>query len=488
MNNLIVVNNPDNWPLHLDGVDVIASRQYLTDSDYGSSRRVNVYNLCRSYSYQSIGYYVSLLAEARGHHPIPSIHTLQELRNPAALRLLSQDVDQLMQRSLRAVRLDEFVLSVYFGRNMAKKYERLCLAIFNLLPAPLLRAFFTRRDDGRWRVDAIRAIPVNEVPANHRPFVLSAATAYFSGRQPTRKRRKVHRYDLAILVDPTNENPPSDERAIARFTRAAEKQRVRTELLTRDDYGRVGEFDALFIRETTAVDHFTYRFAVRAQAAGLAVIDDPQSIVRCTNKVYLAEVLRRHEVPCPRSIIIHDRNREQVIQQIKFPIILKKPDSAFSQGVFKVGSAAEYEETVDRLLEESDLVIAQEFVPSEFDWRIGVLAGAPLYACRYFMAHKHWQIIQWKGKKHSYGNVEAVPLETVPARVIRSALRAARLMGDGLYGVDVKETRRGRALVIEVNDNPSLEGGYEDKVAGSTLYDRLVEHFVERIEQLRAVR
>jgi glutathione synthase/RimK-type ligase-like ATP-grasp enzyme len=58
------------------------------------------------------------------------------------------------------------------------------------------------------------------------------------------------------------------------------------ELIEKEDYGRLAEFDALFIRETTGVNHHTYRFARRAEAEGLVVVDDPQSILKCTNKVY----------------------------------------------------------------------------------------------------------------------------------------------------------------------------------------------------------
>ena len=79
--------------------------------------------------------------------------------------------------------------------------------------------------------------------------------------------------------------------------KAAESLAIRPELITRDDYGRLAEFDALFIRETTYVNHHTYRFARRAASEGLVVIDDPVSIVRCTNKVYLAELLQRYRIP-----------------------------------------------------------------------------------------------------------------------------------------------------------------------------------------------
>ena len=61
------------------------------------------------------------------------------------------------------------------------------------------------------------------------------------------------------------------------------------------------EFDALFIRETTLVNHHTYRFARRAASEGLVVIDDPESILKCTNKVFLAELLSRHKMPMPQD-------------------------------------------------------------------------------------------------------------------------------------------------------------------------------------------
>lgn len=127
--------------------------------------------------------------------------------------------------------------------------------------------------------------------------------------------------------------------------------------------------------------------------------------------------------------------------------------------------------------------MAQEFIATDFDWRIGVLEGKPLYACKYFMARKHWQIIaKDEDGETDYGKVEAVPVELVPAQVIRSAVKAASLIGDGLYGVDLKQVGR-LAYVIEVNDNPSIDAGYEDALLKDSLYERIMEHFVRRLER-----
>ena len=131
-------------------------------------------------------------------------------------------------------------------------------------------------------------------------------------------------------------------------------------LPTADQPLRIAEFDALFIRETTRVNHHTYRFARRAATEGLVVIDDAESILKCANKVYLAELLTRNKIPIPRTLIVHRDNIDTVGPTLGFPCILKQPDAAFSQGVVKVDDEAALKEKVDEFLELSDLIENRE--------------------------------------------------------------------------------------------------------------------------------
>ena len=41
-------------------------------------------------------------------------------------------------------------------------------------------------------------------------------------------------------------------------------------------------------------------------------------------------------------------------------------------------------------------MVAQSFLPTEFDWRVGILDGEVLFVCRYYMARRHWQIVHRK--------------------------------------------------------------------------------------------
>lgn len=482
---LIVVNSPDRWPLQIPNVELVSARAYLTDPSHSERRGVRVFNLCRSYAYQSLGYYVSLLAEARGHKPQPSVETIQGMKSQATLRLFSEDIAELTEQAFTQVTSNEYVLSIYFGRPLAKRHERLALALFNQYPAPLLRARFHRDEDGTWNLVGMRPIPANEVPESHHPVLVEAAEHYFQGKRFTPRRPRSRRFDLAILVDPQEEHPPSNRRALERFEQAAHRAGLEAERITRDDYARLSEFDALFIRTTTAVDHYTYRFATRAALSGLVVIDDPQSIVRAANKVFLAEVLERHGVRIPRTEIVHRGNMHEIQGKLGLPCVLKKPDSAFSQGVVKVATPEQLADKLEELLEQSELVVAQSFVPTEYDWRVGVLDGRPLYACRYFMAPGHWQVIKHDGAEVDYGKVETLPVEVAPRNVIQAAVKAADLIGDGLYGVDLKQHGRD-VFVIEVNDNPNIDAGFEDRVLKNELYDRIMAAFVARIEDRKA--
>lgn len=480
---VLVVERVENWPLDVPGVELISARNYLTDPALASRRGLRVFNLCRSYRYQSLGYYVSLLAEARSHKPLPSVATIQDLKTPSLVRFISEDLDKQIQRSLSPLAADRFVLSVYFGQNLALRHAKLSLQLFNLFPAPLLRAQFVRQSDRRWQLQSLRPIAALDIPQDHRPFVIEAAREYFSRRRAPPQARKPLRYDLAILVDPAEKLAPSGERALQRFARAAQSLGIAAELIDKDDYGRLGEYDALFIRTTTRVDHYTYRFSRRAAKEGLVVVDDPQSILRCCNKVFLAEALARARIPTPKTVIVHRDNFDAAAGSVGFPAILKLPDGTFSRSVVRVDDAESFRVRAREYLETSDLLVAQEFLPTSFDWRVGVLDQQVLFACRYRMVGRHWQIAKaTKTGGVRFGATEAVALQNVPHDLLDVALQAANLMGDGLYGVDLKE-KDGRFFVIEVNDNPNIDVGAEDAIAGEDLYRRVMEVFLRRIER-----
>lgn len=151
----------------------------------------------------------------------------------------------------------------------------------------------------------------------------------------------------------------------------------------------------------------------------------------------------------------------------------------------KAENQEEFEHHAATLFRESELILAQEYMYTEFDWRIGVLNRDVIYACQYFMSKKHWQIYKHDGDgRINSGAFRVWHVAEVPPHVVAVALKAASLIGDGLYGVDLKICR-GKPYVIEVNDNPSLEAGVEDALLKGDLYRLIMNEFVRRMDLRR---
>lgn len=485
-NCLLVVDNPKRWKLPLEGVSIIRARDYLAPGSGKVPARMRVFNLCDSYAYQSLGYYVSLLAEARGHQIVPSVATLRDFRSLNIARALGSEIDEIIQANLKGQRGSEFSLPVYFGQTVVAAHAKLGAQLYRLFPAPLLRADFTYH--GRWLLSSVVPLALDDFPPDQQEQIAGFAASYFRKRHQRRPPKQRFLYDLAILVNPAESTPPSNPRALQLFAECARETGFHTEFIQHEDAGRICEFDALFIRETTAVNHPTYQLARLAHAEGLVVIDDPWSILRCANKVYLAELLSRARLPAPPTRILTAQDLVSgSLDDLEFPQVLKLPDGAFSRGLQKVASAEELLAALPEMLRHSDLILTQKFTPSDFDWRIGVLDHQALFACKYYMARGHWQIYNWSASSpgKQSGKSETLHVEFVPPAVIDLACKATRLIGDGFYGVDIKQIGK-QLLLIEINDNPSVDAGVEDAALGRELYRRVARSLRRRIELARS--
>ncbi|MDN3666409.1 RimK family protein [Algibacter miyuki] len=481
MNKYIVVNQPEKWKFSINNITVISSQEYLTDLKFSQIKKARIFNLCKNYNYQTKGYYVSLLAEARGHSAIPTVKNLVDLKDLKLVKIVSEDFDNVIQQSLKNIKSREFVLSIYFGQNVAQKYKELSSLFYKHFQVPFLRVKFSF--NSKWHIQSIKAISESEIPEEHLESVYEFANQYFSKKRYDTPKLTRSDFDLAILVNPNDPAPPSNPKALKKFIDIAEKMNIYAEIIEPKDLGRLTSFDALFIRQSTEVNNEAYAFARKAQQEDIAIIDYPDAILKCCNKVYMAEALNNAHIDTPKTVIVHKENRHDVLAQVGLPCVLKAPDSTFSFGVKKAKTEEEYTALVDEMLKESDLIIAQEFCPSDYDWRIGIIDDEVFYACKYYMAKGHWQIYNWKAKKKQEqdGDAECLPIEKVPKKVLKMALKSAKLMGKGLYGIDIKVVNN-KPMVIEINDNPNIDFGVEDEYYGDLIYTKILSALKTRVQ------
>lgn len=482
MNTLIVTDQKQEWPFEIPGATVLTAPRYLAESENGLGDDVRVLNLCRTGRYQGRGYYVSLVAEARGQRPVPDVKTVEDLKSRAYVQALSAELEALVQETLHHDESDRFELDVYLGRDPAQRHQALAEKLFASVRAPLLRVLFSRAGQ-RWRVDSVKAIGVADIPAQHRAVLLDAAKAFMAETANRKPQRGANgRPRLAILWDPNEPHQPSNKEALQQFVRTAPAVGLEAELIDLDALARLPEFDALFNRASPEADGVTYEFVRRAESLGMPVIDDAESILRCTNKVYMHELMKRHHIATPLTLIVHRANLDQIVPTLGLPCVLKLPDSGFGLDVVKIESEGQLREEAERFFKVSELFVAQEWLPTGFDWRVGVYDQRPLFVCKYFMAPGHWKILKVGEGEEVEGESVAMPVGAAPRQVVDTAVRAANLVGRGLYGVDLKQVDD-RVYLIEVNCNPNIDAGVEDEALGEALYREVLAVFARRIAE-----
>ncbi|MEW5937941.1 MAG: ATP-grasp domain-containing protein [Candidatus Thermoplasmatota archaeon] len=243
---------------------------------------------------------------------------------------------------------------------------------------------------------------------------------------------------------------------------------------------KISKMNALFIRSRTDPTNISFVASKMAALHGIPVIDDPRSIQICSDKVNMYLHLMDRGIPIPKTRFVRKSELSepfihQLFDELGVPLVLKEPSTSFSVRVEKSHTPEEFMKIAKRFTRMADWVVVQEYVESRFDWRIGVLGGRFLYACRYVIPSETFKIQASVNGHIVYCDVESVPADKVPAEVIELGVRAANAIGSGLYGVDIKVSGS-RQYVIEVNDNPSLEGGEDEHYP--LIYQQIVAYLL----------
>jgi glutathione synthase/RimK-type ligase-like ATP-grasp enzyme len=488
MKQLVILDHLQKEFYNREDIDIVLARDYLNGNVSFTQKRYSkvfkIVNLCSQTHYLSQGYYCSLLARARDEQIIPSVDTLLMMHYKRLHKGLIKELNQFFERSRHKWKItaDKESFFLFFGNSSDERFANIAPRIYEAFTVPILKV--TVSENPATRIHQVEMTPFKSLSGELQLLFFENLHRYGNVKHPTRSLRKTPDYYLGILVNEKNPMPPSNSKALRKFVKIGSQMGFHVDLIHRKDLNRIKEYDAIFIRETTALDHYTYTFARKAEQEGIVVLDDPASIVKCTNKVYLAELFRTNGIPTPKTVILDKNNYLQAENKLGFPFVVKIPDGSFGTGVYKISSRKELETLKNKLLDESDLLLAQEFVSTDYDWRIGILNNVPLFVCKYFMAPNHWKIIKTSQKaaeRWTAGKVECYRIDDAPTDLLELAIRSSKLIGEGLYGIDIKESN-GRYLLMEINDNPNIDNGYEDRILKDDLYRIILGEFIRRIE------
>lgn len=141
MKTVVVTHLNHTW-FDIPDATVMTARRYLAEPQTSKQDTARVLNLCRTGHYQGRGYYVSLLAEARGHRVIPDVKAIEDLRSDAYAPAIDAEIQALVQETLHHDESERFELNVYFGKH--PRHQALAEQLFAKVRAPLLRVLFAR--------------------------------------------------------------------------------------------------------------------------------------------------------------------------------------------------------------------------------------------------------------------------------------------------------------------------------------------------------
>lgn len=289
---------------------------------------------------------------------------------------------------------------------------------------------------------------------------------------------------IACFVERYNFSDSREDKALQNFKRAAEKLGHEFNFMFRENVSEIPKYDAVFIRATTDPLFTAYVVSRTASELGLKVIDDPESIQICGNKIHQYALFKKHNIPHIPTIFInkeefHHKQILEIFREFGKPVVLKAPYTSFSRYVEKVACETSFRDVALRFFRKSDVLAVQKFMPTAFDWRVGVLDDKVLYVCKYMIPKGKWKHgAKLRGKPtFIWGRTVSLKRENAPAELKNLALKACNVVGHGLYGVDIKEVN-GNYVVVEVNDNPSIYAGYED-LRNKDLYGKIISYLAD---------
>lgn len=211
------------------------------------------------------------------------------------------------------------------------------------------------------------------------------------------------------------------------------------------------------------------------QAAGSEVINRPEVIATCGDKLATSAALVRFGVPTPRTGVAVDRDAALAeAERMGYPVVVKPLVGSWGRLVARVADRA----ALEALLEYKEVLggpehkvhYLQEHVEKPGrDIRAFVVGDEVI--CAIYRTSEHWITNTARGGKAS--NCPLTP------EVVETCLAAARAVGGGILAIDLVESRRG-LLVIEVNH--TMEFRNSITTTGVDIPGRIAQHAAARLE------
>jgi ribosomal protein S6--L-glutamate ligase len=199
---------------------------------------------------------------------------------------------------------------------------------------------------------------------------------------------------------------------------------------------------------------------------------ESQALMRSRDKLRSLQVLSRAGLGLPKTVFTnYSKNVADVIQSVGgAPVVIKLLEGTQGLGVVLVETDNAAESVLEAFNGLQARVIVQEFIKEAMgaDIRAFVVDGVVVGAMK-----RQGKKGEFRSNLHRGGTAEVIKLSEDEEN---AALKAARVLGLGIAGVDMLQSARG-PLILEVNSSPGLEG--IEKATGVDIAKKII-NYVER--------
>lgn len=180
---------------------------------------------------------------------------------------------------------------------------------------------------------------------------------------------------------------------------------------------------------------------------------ESQALIRSRDKLRSLQILARAGVGLPKTVFTnYSKDVEQVVDSVGgAPLVIKLLEGTQGLGVVLAESQGAAKSIIEAFNGLKARVIAQEFIKEAggADIRAFVVEGNIVGAMK-----RQGKKGEFRSNLHRGGSATIIDLSDEEKN---TALKAARVLGLGIAGVDMLQSSDG-PLVIEVNSSPGLEG------------------------------
>ena len=213
------------------------------------------------------------------------------------------------------------------------------------------------------------------------------------------------------------------------------------------------DFDAVIPRIGASVTFYGTAVLRQFEMMGTYTPNGSEAILRARDKLHCHQLLARQGIGLPKTVFGDnpDDTADLLAMLGKPPHVIKLTEGTQGTGVILAERASSSRSVIEAFRGLYANFIVQEFIGEAkgADLRCFVVGSRVVASMR-----RQAKAGEFRSNLHRGGTAKAADLSDEEREI---AIRAARVMGLGVAGVDLLRSKRG-PLVLEVNSSPGLEG------------------------------